>query len=603
MQERIRIATPDNVELDFELAGPGSRFLALLVDTLLAAVFLVGLLVLFTRLRLDSFFGIGDALQAWQSALLVLVLFLLRWGYFIFFETCFRGRTPGKMLVGIRTVRDNGLPLGFRHSLIRNLLRVGDTLPPPLYLLGGLSVLISRKGQRLGDLAAGTIVVRERHAAVKEKDGAADFGADWTSKLERGSSRHLVVLPKGPISIRQVSLIEEYFRRAPGLKGELRIRLSWAITRPLLALFDHREEEWENVRDRIGLCEALMREVLELARKAAESTPRYDRVDQDAQQKARTWSTFAARVGRLLQAGKRGLRRLSPEEMKSLLVDYRRITTDLARAQSMEADARTLSRLNRLAAGGHNVLYGYARGGSRLPWREGLVRFAREVRGGLRAVALASFLFAGAAAVSYLAVRWHPELAYELVGPEFYSFKPASAENLHDIPKLIRPVAASAILTNNLQVAILAFAFGLTAGLGTAVLLVINGVHLGSVFGWMGMNGDVRALWGWIMPHGLTEILAILIAGAAGFLLAGAILAPGQHRRPAALKLAAAKALVLELGCMAMLLVAGLIEGFISPSALAYSARIGILAGSAGLWILYFLLAGRRLEQARNPGR
>ena len=111
---------------------------------------------------------------------------------------------------------------------------------------------------------------------------------------------------------------------------------------------------------------------------------------------------------------------------------------------------------------------------------------------------------------------------------------------MHSIPSLARPVVSSLIISNNIQVTLLAFGFGLTAGIGTTVLLIFNGIHLGSVAGWMRLHGKDRALWGWIMPHGGTELLAICLAGAAGYMLASAIVAPGRLRRSTALKQSAA---------------------------------------------------------------
>ena len=136
------------------------------------------------------------------------------------------------------------------------------------------------------------------------------------------------------------------------------------------------------------------------------------------------------------------------------------------------------------------------------------------------------------------------------------------------------------VLTNNIQVTLLAFAFGLTAGIGTAFLLIFNGVQLGAVAGWMTAKGNSSALWGWIMPHGGTELLAITLSGAAGFMFAQAIIAPGNVRRPAALRRVAIPALTIELGVMVMLVFAGMIEGFVSPSSIGFSARIGVLAVS-----------------------
>jgi uncharacterized membrane protein SpoIIM required for sporulation len=213
-------------------------------------------------------------------------------------------------------------------------------------------------------------------------------------------------------------------------------------------------------------------------------------------------------------------------------------------------------------------------------------------------------VFFGAALASFAAVQLYPSLGYDLLADEFLDFDPAHRDNLHSIPSLARPVVSSLIISNNIQVTLLAFGLGLTAGIGTTVLLIFNGIHLGSVAGWMMLHGKDRALWGWIMPHGGTELLAICLAGAAGYVLAGAIVAPGQVRRSTALKNAGGDALGIELGCMVMLVVAGLIEGFVSPSGIDYPTRIAVLAASLSLWALYFLAAGRHPSRAitNQPG-
>jgi uncharacterized membrane protein SpoIIM required for sporulation len=209
-------------------------------------------------------------------------------------------------------------------------------------------------------------------------------------------------------------------------------------------------------------------------------------------------------------------------------------------------------------------------------------------------VALSAAVFFGSAIAAYIAVQLQPSLGYDLLADAFLDFDPASEENLHHIPSLARPVVSSAIITNNIQVTLLAFGLGLTAGIGTSALLIFNGVHLGSVAGWMTLQGKEKALWGWIMPHGATELLAICLAGAAGYLLAAAIVMPGQVRRSTALKRVGGDALVIEIGCIAMLVIAGLIEGFVSPSSIDYTSRLGVLGLSLMLWAIYFLGAGRR---------
>ena len=325
---------------------------------------------------------------------------------------------------------------------------------------------------------------------------------------------------------------------------------------------------------------------------------------QHAEQKLEEWTRFYERAETLLRGGSRALRRLSGEELTRLIDDYQALTADLARARSLGAARETIDQLNRIAVAGHNVLYGQVRsrerGGSP---SYGLGSFARAVRKHAWAAALAAIVFFGSAIASFVAVQVYPSLGYDLLAEEFFDFDPASSENLHSIPTLARPVISSVIISNNIQVTLLAFGLGLTAGIGTSLLLIYNGIHLGSVAGWMALHGKDRALWGWIMPHGGTELLAISLAGAAGYVLASAIVAPGEARRSTALKNIGGDALVIELGCMVMLVIAGLIEGFVSPSAIDYPSRIGVLVVSLGLWAVYLLCAGRSAVDAPPSAR
>jgi uncharacterized membrane protein SpoIIM required for sporulation len=319
----------------------------------------------------------------------------------------------------------------------------------------------------------------------------------------------------------------------------------------------------------------------------------------DAEEKLEQWTRFYQRAQTLLRSGRRAMRRLSGAELTRLIDDYQALTADLARARSLGAARETVDQLNRIAVAGHNLLYGQIRLGERASRSYGFGSFARAVRRYSWAVALSAAIFFGSALVSFVAVQLHPALGYDLLAEEFLDFDPASSENLHSIPSLARPVVSSLIISNNIQVTLLAFGLGLTAGIGTTILLIFNGIHLGSVAGWMALHGKDRALWGWIMPHGGTELLAICLAGAAGYILASAIVAPGELRRSTALKNIGADALVIELGCMVMLIIAGLIEGFVSPSGIDYPSRIGVLVVSLGFWAIYFLCAG---QERKHPG-
>jgi uncharacterized RDD family membrane protein YckC len=155
IDDRITIATPEGVDLELTLAGVGSRFVSALVDLMLQIVLLVGVS------------GVGAAVGAFGSgfgAVVVLLAdFLIFAAYDVLFEVFASGRTPGKRLNGLRVVRVDGSPVTFFTSAVRNVLRLVDILPfVAPYLVGIVTILVTRRNQRLGDVAAGTLVVRER---------------------------------------------------------------------------------------------------------------------------------------------------------------------------------------------------------------------------------------------------------------------------------------------------------------------------------------------------------------------------------------------------------------------------------------------------------
>jgi uncharacterized RDD family membrane protein YckC len=166
------LRTPEQLDLQYDLAGLGSRFMAMAVDMLiqgtivgaLVAVFGFGAALFATGTR--GFFGRdGDLILGVGVAVAILLVFALTWGYFLVFELIWNGQTPGKRLAGIRVLTTRGEPVTLVHALVRNLLRLVDILPTS-YMVGAICILVTRRSQRLGDLAAGTVVVRERRAEL-----------------------------------------------------------------------------------------------------------------------------------------------------------------------------------------------------------------------------------------------------------------------------------------------------------------------------------------------------------------------------------------------------------------------------------------------------
>src|ERR1700733_10254409 len=156
---RLSIDTPELVALEFPLAGIGSRFIAILIDYGLQFASLVAL-ILVMILFLPSMQKFESASAKWMVAILILVPFLLHWGYFTLFEGLWHGQTPGKRVAKIRVIQQSGRAITIFESLSRNLVRVIDFLPT-FYVVGTVSIFITKRNQRLGDLVAGTLVVHE----------------------------------------------------------------------------------------------------------------------------------------------------------------------------------------------------------------------------------------------------------------------------------------------------------------------------------------------------------------------------------------------------------------------------------------------------------
>lgn len=156
MNDHLSIETPEQVELNYSVAGIGSRFYAAMLDTLLLTLIVVigGFVIVSAVVELDDIFG------NWLAAIGGLVVFALFWGYYMLFEVTMNGQSPGKRTLGLRVIKEGGYPVSFADSAIRNLVRIIDFLPF-CYGVGVIAMLMNKNWQRLGDLAAGTIVVRD----------------------------------------------------------------------------------------------------------------------------------------------------------------------------------------------------------------------------------------------------------------------------------------------------------------------------------------------------------------------------------------------------------------------------------------------------------
>lgn len=172
MDRNVTVRTPESIAFQYDLAGLGSRFLAVFVDLLiqlgLIALFFWGLFSIAKHTSTTAAVTHSAAYRFGESlgvALVIFIVFVVFYGYFILFETFWSGQTPGKKLLGIRVVRDGGFPLDFGGSAVRNLVRIGEQIAG-FYFVSAVSTLLSSENKRIGDFAAGTIVVRESRVAA-----------------------------------------------------------------------------------------------------------------------------------------------------------------------------------------------------------------------------------------------------------------------------------------------------------------------------------------------------------------------------------------------------------------------------------------------------
>ena len=277
----------------------------------------------------------------------------------------------------------------------------------------------------------------------------------------------------------------------------------------------------------------------------------------------------------LIRRDGRDPRRLEAEQIERLSQLYRRVTADLALARRDFPGTSTAGYLNDLAGRAHPLLYRAPAGSWRRLASFFLVEFPRRFLAARWFILTAGLLFALPAAAAYLVTLNDPAAA-EQVLPASLSAKVREGRLWVDIEAAERSLAASTIMTNNLRVGILAFAGGILLGTLTVYVMVLNGILLGTVFGYTAVYGLLPDLAVFVSPHGYLELSIVFIAGAAGLELAWAILSPGLLRRRDALARAAQRAVLLLVGATPWMVLAGLIEGFVSPSDLPREAKLAL---------------------------
>lgn len=233
-EDILIIETPERVPLHFALASIGNRFLACAIDHAIQAFTMIVLGIAF--IAIADFSNVEGALASapkWVYAVMIIVLFLVLTGYFAFFEWLWSGQTPGKRWLKLRVIREDGRPITFFEASVRNLLRSFDMMPAPFYSIGLISVFASMRDQRIGDMVAGTVVVREREAeapafsrvfatpvsdpALRRSFKPVDFTAELNSLTES-----------------EIQVVETFLRRRWELADVPRQWMAWRVSLPIM---------------------------------------------------------------------------------------------------------------------------------------------------------------------------------------------------------------------------------------------------------------------------------------------------------------------------------------------------------------------------------
>jgi len=215
--DKLIIETPEQTSLEFPLAGIGSRFLALAADTLLQTTFFLVLGI--AGIALSTINLLTTIGRQWVIAILLFIFFAVQFGYFALFESLWNGQTPGKRWTRLRVIKDDGRPITSYDAILRNLLRTVDALPT-LYATGIICILLSRENKRVGDFAAGTVVIHE-----KPPEGVSSI---WDESAPQTLASAWGALPQ--LTLEELQLIEAFFGRRSNLDPDVRRKISAQIS-------------------------------------------------------------------------------------------------------------------------------------------------------------------------------------------------------------------------------------------------------------------------------------------------------------------------------------------------------------------------------------
>ncbi len=554
----VRLITPERVMFTYPLASPFRRGLAYLIDavvvlSLIGLAFALSLLLTWGRAA-----GVGLALA---------ITFGLVWGYGAGCEGVFNGQTLGKKLLGVRVMTTNGVPITGSQAAIRNLVGTVDGPFPFLFLPGFACMMLTRRFQRLGDLAAGTMVVVEE---VKPE-----------ARLIRVADQEVAdLIPLLPFRVAgssaQARALADYVKRRARFGPELREEIAGPLARPIrarhalpatasgdavLCAYYHRLMSDRRVGDRLAAREAGWRE-LQLLLFRLETTPG---------------------------------RRVEPSAILRLGELYRSTCADLMLADAYDLPRDTVAFLHSLVGRAHNAVYKTQ--GFR--WTDWVALIFDEVPRRLRAdvpLRVAALVFWGLFLITGFLGATDADFANRVVG----AAQVEAIEAMYDQPLnndrgtgRNDALMSGFYIYHNAGIGLSCYAWGLLLGLGSLWVLASNAIQLGAIFGHMVTVPQATRFFTFVTAHGPFELTAIVFSGAAGLRLGlGLVITEGRSRL-ASLRREAARSLPTVGVAVLLFVLAAFLEGFVSASTLPYWAKATVASTSALLLLIYLLVLGR----------
>ncbi|WP_058305870.1 stage II sporulation protein M [Gracilibacillus massiliensis] len=277
---------------------------------------------------------------------------------------------------------------------------------------------------------------------------------------------------------------------------------------------------------------------------------------------------------------------------------YQKVARQLSYSQTYFPNEDVTQYLNEIVAKAHNVLYQ----SQQSSWKQAYHFFSSKFVGLLleqwKAIIIAMLLFFIGGLASFITVIDNPAHLYGILPEEMV--QSVEPESLGENPQAVdAPVMSAEIMTNNIRVAILAFAGGITFGILTVYVLIYNGILIGALAGLFWNYSNSYSFWAYIVPHGIIELLAIFIAGGAGLLMGYKIFVPGKYSRGYQLKVQTVRSVQLLLGTIPLFVIAGIIEGYITPADISLEMKY-LVAIITAVGLLAYMIAGHFLMQRRK---